>query len=182
MNDNNIQVLPLISTDDLQSRIIEIAHQIDSQIKNYKSPPIFLCILKGSFIFFSDLIRQVQSDIQCDFMGCSSYGPEMKSSGEIKITLDLSTPIRDQNIILVEDIVDTGLTINFLVETLKARHPESITVVTLLDKPSKRKTQFKPDIVGFEVGDEFVVGFGLDFAEQFRHLPYIGKITNRTMN
>jgi hypoxanthine phosphoribosyltransferase len=182
MKINNFEITPYITEADIKAKIKELAETIDKKIKNYKEPALALCVLKGSFIFFSDIIRELKTDIKCDFLGTSSYGLQDRSSGEVKLTLDLASSITGQNIILFEDIVDTGLTLNFLVESLKARRPESITTVALLDKPTARKTDFKVDHTGFVIPDEFVVGYGLDYAEQFRQLPYIAKLANNSVN
>lgn len=178
----SVEVVPFIKEEDLQKKITEIAKKLDVLFQNWKEPALAICVLKGSFMFFSDLVRQIESDIKCDFLSCSSYGNSNKTSGEVKLTLDLASPIAGQNVVIIEDIVDTGLTMNFLVESIKARKPESITTVTLLDKKEARQNDFKADIVGFEIPDEFVVGFGLDYAEQFRQLPYIGKLINKNLN
>ncbi len=182
MKPSNFAISPYISEDDIKTKVKELAAIIDAKVKNFKEPALALCVLKGSFIFFADLIREVQTDLKCDFLGCSSYGNSERSSGEVKLTLDLASSVAGQNIILIEDIVDTGLTMDFLVEALKARRPESITTVTLLDKPSARKNDFKVDYSGFTIPDDFVVGYGLDYAEQFRQLPFIGKLTNNSIN
>lgn len=182
MKSSNFELIPFIKEPDIKSKVKELASIIDKQVQNYKEPALALCVLKGSFIFFADLIREVKTDLKCDFLGCSSYGNAERSSGEVKLTLDLASSVSGQNIILIEDIVDTGLTMDFLVEALKARRPESITTITLLDKPSARKNTFKVDHSGFTIPDEFVVGYGLDYAEQFRQLPYIAKLINNKMN
>lgn len=182
MDLDRVEVTPYITEEELQKKITEIAQQINAKLKNWKEPALAICVLKGSFMFFSDLVRQIDSDIKCDFLSCSSYGSSNKSSGEVKLTLDLASPIAGQNVIIIEDIVDTGLTMNFLVESIRARKPESITTVTLLDKKEARQNDFQADIVGFEIPDEFVVGFGLDYSEQFRQLPYIGKLINKSLN
>lgn len=182
MKPANFAITPFISEEDIKAKVKELAQIIDEQVKNYKEPALALCVLKGSFIFFADLIRAVQTDLKCDFLGCSSYGASQRSSGEVKLTLDLASSVAGKNVILIEDIVDTGLTMDFLVEALKARRPESITTVSLLDKPSARKNNFKVDHVGFTIPDEFVVGYGLDYAEQFRQLSFIGKLTNNAVN
>lgn len=178
----NVEVVPFIKEENLQKRITEMASEINAKLKNWKEPALAICVLKGSFMFFTDLVRQIESDIKCDFLSCSSYGTANKSSGEVKLTLDLASAVTGQNIIIVEDIVDTGLTMNFLVESLKARKPESITTVTLLDKKEARQNDFEADLVGFEIPNEFVVGFGLDYAEQFRGLPYVGKLIDKNLN
>lgn len=182
MKSSNFELTPFIKEEDIKAKVKQLASIIDQQVKNYKEPALALCVLKGSFIFFADLIREVKTDLKCDFLGCSSYGNSERSSGEVKLTLDLASSVSGQNIILIEDIVDTGLTMDFLVEALKARRPESITTITLLDKPSARKNDFKVDHSGFVIPDEFVVGYGLDYAEQFRQLPYIAKLVNNRMN
>lgn len=182
MDLNSVEIVPYITEEELQKKITEMAEQINAKLKQWKEPALAICVLKGSFMFFSDLVRQIDTDIKCDFLSCTSYGSSDKSSGEVKLTLDLASPVAGQNIVIIEDIVDTGLTMNFLVESLKARKPESITTVTLLDKKEARLNDFEADIVGFEVPDEFVVGFGLDYAEQFRQLPFIGKLINKNLN
>ena len=176
MDLDRVEVTPYITEADLQKKITEIATQINEKLKNWKEPALAICVLKGSFMFFSDLVRQINSDIKCDFLSCSSYGSSNKSSGEVKLTLDLASPIAGQNVIIIEDIVDTGLTMSFLVESIKARKPESITTVTLLDKKSARQNDFQPDIAGFEIPDEFVVGYGLDYNDYYRNLPYIATL------
>lgn len=139
---------------------------------------IAVCVLKGSFIFYSDLVRQIESDIKTDFIGCSSYGDATKSSGEVRLTLDLTNGIEGKTVLLVEDIVDTGLTLSFLKKTLMARNPKKIITASLLFKPAALKTDFKPDYVGFEIGNEFVVGYGLDYQGRYRNLPYVAVVNN----
>jgi hypoxanthine phosphoribosyltransferase len=138
---------------------------------------ICICILNGSFMFFSDLIRQMNCDFKCDFLGLSSYAGT-QSTGEVKVTLDLSLPIKDKHIVLVEDIVDTGTTMDAVYQMLKTRQPASIETVTLLHKPEAQKTDFKPDYIGFSISNEFVVGDGLDYNQQFRTLPYVAQVQN----
>jgi len=139
-----------------------------------ESPLVCLCILKGSFIFFSDLIREINHPVTCEFFGVSSYGNETTSSGEVRVTLDLNSPIRDQHVLIVEDIIDTGLTMKFMQETLNARQPASLATCALLYKPDALKTDTSVDFIGFEIGNEFVVGYGVDYAQNFRNLPYLG--------
>lgn len=133
-------------------------------------------VLRGAFIFMADLVRAVPRDLRCDFLGVRSYGDATVSSGVVEITSDLLTPVEGEHVLLVEDIVDTGLTLQYLVDILGARRPASLHVCALLSKPSRRKVDVRVDFVGFEVPDEFVVGYGLDAGQRFRHLPYIGVV------
>ena len=133
-------------------------------------------ILKGANVFMADLIRKIDLPIQIDFMAVSSYGHSIQSSGVVKINKDLDTDIENRHILIVEDIIDTGLTLKYLSENLQTRHPKSLKICTLLDKPERRKTQLVIDYVGFEIPDVFIVGYGIDHAEQHRNLPYIGVI------
>ena len=141
-----------------------------------KEELIAVCVLKGSFIFYSDLVRHIDADLRTDFIGCSSYGDQATSSGEVRLTLDLTHGIEGRNVLLVEDIVDTGLTMNFLRKTLLARNPKKLFSAALLFKPAALKTDFKPDYVGFEIGNEFVVGYGLDYQGRYRNLPHIAVV------
>lgn len=135
-------------------------------------------ILKGSFIFTSDLVRHVKvKDLQIDFMGVSSYGDSTDSSGVVRITHDLSKPIKDRHVLIVEDIVDTGLTLSFLMDQMRSRGAASVSVCALLSKPSRRRTEVQVDFLGFSIEDKFVVGYGLDYAENYRELPYIGVLS-----
>ena len=133
-------------------------------------------ILKGANVFMADLIRKIDLPIQIDFMAVSSYGHSTQSSGVVKINKDLDIDIENRHILIVEDIIDTGLTLKYLSENLQTRHPKSLKICTLLDKPERRKTQLVIDYVGFEIPDVFIVGYGIDHAEQHRNLPYIGVI------
>jgi hypoxanthine phosphoribosyltransferase len=130
-------------------------------------------VLRGAFIFMADLVRAIPRPLRCDFLGVRSYGDATVSSGIVEITSDLLLPIEGEHVLLVEDIVDTGLTLKYLAEILAARHPASVSVCALLSKPSRRRVEVRLDYVGFEVPDHFVVGYGLDAAQQYRHLPYI---------
>lgn len=136
---------------------------------------VAVCVLKGSFMFYADLIRELDMDLKCEFCGVSSY-QGMNSSGEARITLDLNSPVRDRHVILVEDIVDTGLTMNFLKAHLAARKPKSLTTAALLLKPHALKVKCELDHVGFEIPNDFVVGYGLDYQGYYRNLPYIAQI------
>lgn len=162
----------LISEAQIQQRIQELAQEIT---EHYHGKPLtVLAILKGSFIFFADLIRAIDLPLHCEFMGVSSYGAKAVSSGEVKVTLDLTEPLHGKHVLIVEDIVDSGITLQYLMNHLKARKPASMRVCTLLFKPQSLVCDLKLDYTGFKIGSEFVVGYGLDYAERFRQLPYIG--------
>jgi hypoxanthine phosphoribosyltransferase len=175
-----LQLEKLLDEKKIASRVKEMAQEITKQIGNGGSNDevIAVCVLKGSFVFYSDLIRCIDADLRTDFIGTSSYGTATKSSGEVKLTLDLTHAIQGKTVLLIEDIVDTGLTMEFLHKTLKARSPKRIYSAALLFKPEAMKTDYKPDYVGFEVGNEFVVGYGLDYQGYFRNLPYIAQVTS----
>jgi len=158
----------------LQARISELAHEISHDYKGKEI--VAICVLKGSFIFFSDIIRQLDLPLSCEFLGVSSYGSKMVSSGEVKVTLDINEPLENKHVIVFEDIVDTGLTLKYILNTLGARRPASLKACTLLYKPDSLKTEVQVDYHGFKLGREFVVGYGLDLAGKFRGLPYIGYI------
>ncbi|MEH7263119.1 hypoxanthine phosphoribosyltransferase, partial [Priestia megaterium] len=136
--------------------------------------PLVIGVLKGAMPFMSALIKRVDTYLEMDFMDVSSYGNAMVSSGEVKILKDLDTSVEGRDILILEDIIDSGLTLSYLVELFKYRKAKSIKIVTLLDKPTGRKASIKADYVGFEVPDAFVVGYGLDYQEKYRNLPYIG--------
>jgi len=176
MSQPNLQLQKLLDEKKIASRIKEMAQEITKHLGGEEL--IAVCVLKGSFVFYSDLIRCIDADIRTDFIGTSSYGNATKSSGEVKLTLDLTHAIQGKNVLLVEDIVDTGLTMEFLHKTLKARSPKRIYSAALLFKPEALKTDYKPDYVGFEVGNEFVVGYGLDYQGYYRNLPYIAQVTS----
>lgn len=173
-----INIATLINDTSLQKRVSEIGLALTDRFKNDKAPLVLVSVLKGSFVFYSDLIRHIQLDFGCEFLGVSSYHHGTKSSGEVKMTLDLATPIEGKNIVLVEDIVDTGLTMQYLQNYMKSRNPKSVTTVTLLHKPEATQVKCTIDHVGFTIGNEFVVGYGLDYQGYFRNLPYIGLISN----
>ena len=158
----------------IQQRIKELADQINSDYHNQEITAI--CILKGSFMFFSDLIRHLEMPMSCEFLGLSSYGGKQHSSGEVKVTLDLNEPIENRHVIVFEDIVDSGLTLDYIMSSLRARRPASLKCCALLVKPEELKIPVEIDYVGFKIKDEFVVGYGMDYAEKYRSLPYIGYI------
>ncbi|MBP8613770.1 MAG: hypoxanthine phosphoribosyltransferase [Firmicutes bacterium] len=135
-------------------------------------------ILKGSFVFLADLLRSLEGDAAVDFMGTVSYGVSTESSGEVRITKDLEQSVSGRHVLLVEDIVDTGLTLRYLLDTLKTRQPASLKVCALLDKPARRRTRVNLDYYGFIIPNVFVVGYGLDYGEKYRGLPYVGVLKN----
>lgn len=157
----------LITKEEIAKRVARLGEQIS---KDYRGEPITLvCTLRGASIFFADLAREIDGDVEMDFIAVSSYGAGTSSSGEVKMVKDLSAPIKDKNVIVVEDIIDTGITLNYLKKLLLARAPKSLKVCALLDKPSRRKVDFKGDYIGFEIENEFVVGYGLDYDEKMRN-------------
>jgi hypoxanthine phosphoribosyltransferase len=133
-------------------------------------------ILRGAFVFMADLVRAIPRDVRCDFMGVRSYGAATETSGVVQITSDLRLPISGQHVLLVEDIVDTGLTLRYLLDLLQAQAPASLQVCTLLNKPSRRRVEVPLDFVGFEIPDRFVVGYGLDAAQRYRNLSYLAVV------
>ena len=163
----------LISSERIQQRVREMAQQIRADHPNGLH---FVCVLKGAFVFLSDLARALPGDCSLDFMAVSSYGKSTKSSGQVQLIKDLDVDLEGRDVVIVEDIVDTGLTLNYLQDILRARAPRSLRTACLLSKPSRRKVDVKIEYVGFTIEDKFVVGYGLDYAEQYRNLPYIGVI------
>lgn len=172
----NMNVTELIDENQIQKKVSEIGEALTKKFKG--EPLVAICVLKGSFIFYADLIRQIDTDLICDFFGVSSYLNSSQSSGEVRLTLDLNQPIAGRNVLLVEDIVDTGLTMNYIKKNLLARNPKSLTTVALLYKPEALKTECKIDYCGFDIGNEFVVGYGLDYQGRYRHLPYIARLNS----
>lgn len=167
----------LISEERLQKKVKELGEEIS---KDYKGRNLLMVsILKGSIIFMSDLMRSISVYCSIDFMCVSSYGQGMKTSGAVKIIKDLDIPLEGYDILIVEDILDSGITLNYLMGLLLSRNPNSIRICTLLDKPCRRQVEVKPEYVGFEVPDEFVVGYGLDYMEKYRNLPFIGVLKPR---
>ena len=162
----------MLSAEELDKRVKELAAQMDRLYEGRK--PVVVCILKGSVLFFTDLIRNMKTSVELDFMSVSSYGSGTTSSGEVKIKKDLSCNIKDRDVLIVEDIIDSGNTLYNLKKLLIARQPASINLITLLDKPERREVPIEPDYTGFVIEDKFVVGYGLDYAEDYRNLPYIG--------
>jgi hypoxanthine phosphoribosyltransferase len=167
------QLNTLISTEDIQKRVREMALQIHN---DHPEGVHLIAVLKGAFVFLSDLARQLPGRCSLDFMAVSSYGTSTSSSGQVQLLKDLGSGIEGRDVVIVEDIVDTGLTLTYLQDILRARSPRSLRTACLLSKPSRRKVEVKVEYVGFEIEDKFVVGYGLDFAEQYRNLPYIAVI------
>lgn len=164
----------LISEEDIQKRVKEIADGIS---KDFEGENVTLvCILKGAVMFAVDLARKINLNVELDFMDVSSYGERTESSGNIKINKDLQNPIEGKNIIIIEDIIDSGRTINYLYRYLKDKKPAALKICTLLDKPERRVFDIKVDYTGFTIPDEFIVGYGLDYAEKYRNFPYIGTL------
>jgi hypoxanthine phosphoribosyltransferase len=162
----------LISAEQIQSRVRELAEQIDA---DYPEGPLYLVsILKGAFIFVADLARALKKhSVRIEFMGISSYGSQKSTSGQVKVTRDLDVNIEGQNILIVEDIIDSGVTLSYLTRLLQQRRPKSLEIATLLDKPERRIQPVHVKYVGFQIPDEFVVGYGLDYAEDYRNLSDI---------
>lgn len=172
----HLDIKPLITEDAIRSKVKEIGAALTKKFA--KDQVVAICVLKGSFMFYSDLIREIDADISCEFFGVSSYHGGTSSSGEVKVTLDLTHPIEGKHVILVEDIVDTGLTMNYLMKSIEARRPKSLTTIALLEKPEALKVPCKLDHVGFKISNEFVVGYGLDYQGYYRNLPFIGQVQN----
>lgn len=169
---NNSIKKVLLDEETIQKRVKELADQISHDYKD--EGVMFIGILKGSIAFMADLMKAMSIDIQIDFMAVSSYGASTKSTGVVRILKDLDADIKDKNILIIEDIIDTGTTLKYLMGYLNSRGPKSIKICSLLDKPERRKADVKADYMGFTIPDEFVVGYGLDYAEWYRGLPFIG--------
>ena len=162
----------LLTEEEVDKRIQEIGEQIS---KDYAGKQVHLvCVLKGGSFFMCELAKRITVPVSLDFMSVSSYGAGTESSGVVKIIKDLDEPLEGKDVLIVEDILDTGVTLSKLVPMLKMRNPNSVKICTILDKPSRRKADIRPDYEGFQVPDEFVVGYGLDYDEKYRNLPYVG--------
>lgn len=159
----------LIHEKDIQKRTDEIAAEIT---KDYAGEEVLMvCILRGAALFFADLVRRVKLDVNFDFMAVSSYGEGISTSGEVRIIKDISNPIQGKNVIIVEDIIDSGNTLSYLVRLFKQRNPKSIKIASLLDKPDRREVDITGDYIGFSIPNDFVVGYGLDYKEKYRNMP-----------
>jgi hypoxanthine phosphoribosyltransferase len=167
-------IVTMLSSETIAARVRELGAAITRDYAN--GSLVLVCVLKGSFIFAADLARSIDLPMRIDFLGVRSYGEGTESSGVVQITQDLSRPIAHEDVILVEDIVDTGLTIAHLMDLFRTRQPRSVKVCSLLHKPARAKVDVKVDYLGFTIEDRFVVGYGLDFAERYRNLPYIGVV------
>ena len=164
----------MISEEEVNRRIAELGKQIS---EDYAGKSLHIVtVLKGGVFFSCELAKRITLPVSLDFMSVSSYGDETKSSGVVKIVKDLDEPIKEKNVLVVEDIVDSGRTLSYLLDYLKARDPKSLKLCTMLDKPSRRVVPVHVDYTAFEIPDEFVVGYGLDYAQRYRNLPYIGKV------
>lgn len=166
----------LISAEQIEKRIAELGKEISDAYQGKELTVI--CVLKGSFIFCADLVRAIKVPVRCEFISCSSYGDAKTSSGEVKLALDVSIPLDGKHIMIVEDIVDSGLTLKYIRELFLVRNPASIACCALLQKPDALKVDVKVEYTGFKIGNEFVVGYGLDYAQKYRELPYIGVVTD----
>ncbi|MGZ0051322.1 hypoxanthine phosphoribosyltransferase [Brevibacillus gelatini] len=162
----------LLSEEDIARKVKELGKTLAAEYKDKN--PLVICVLKGAVLFMADLIRHMDIPCEMDFMAVSSYGSGTESSGMVKILKDLDTSVQNRHVLIVEDIMDSGLTLSRLVELLRHREAASVKVVTLLNKPERRKVDISPDYSGYDIPDEFVVGYGLDYAEKYRNLPYIG--------
>lgn len=171
----HLRLSPLISEDEIKARVAKIGASITDKYRG--KDLVMVGVLKGSFMFYADLMRAVDTDLACDFVGVSSYSGT-SSTGEVKVNLDLSRSIRERHVVLVEDIVDTGLTMNFLKRHLTQHKPASLTTVSLLMKPDALKEKCEVDHVGFKIPNDFVVGYGLDYQGYFRNLAYIAQVSN----
>lgn len=168
------KVSVLIPEEDIDKRIAEMGAKIS---EDYAGKSVYLiCILKGSIFFTCELAKRITVPVTLDFMSCSSYGADTKSSGVVKLVKDLDEPLEGKHVIVIEDIIDSGRTLSYLLENLSTRKPASLKLATLLDKPERRVKPVYVDYTGFEIPDEFVVGYGLDYDQRYRNLPYIGKL------
>jgi hypoxanthine phosphoribosyltransferase len=168
---NDIQEV-LISEEEIQQKIKELGLKLSEEYAG--RTPLVICVLKGAFIFMADLVKAITVPVEMDFMAVSSYGASTKSSGVVKIIKDLDVSVEGRDVLIVEDIIDSGLTLSYLIELLRNRNAATISVVTLFDKPAGRTVDLEASYTGFVLPDEFVVGYGLDYAERYRNLPYVG--------
>ncbi len=172
----NYRIETMINRERVEERIRELAKEIERDYKDRKEEVIFLGLLKGSVMFLSDLIKETNLDLKIDFMSVSSYGSGTTTSGVVKILKDTDFDMKGKNLLIVEDIIDTGLTLKYVKEFLYAKGAAEIKICTLLDKPERRKVELKGDYVGFTIPDAFVVGYGLDYDQKYRNLPYVGTV------
>ncbi|AKJ42948.1 hypoxanthine phosphoribosyltransferase [Pragia fontium] len=166
----------MLTEQDVKTRIAELASEINERYGDSGRELVLVGLLRGSFIFMADLCRMITVNHEVDFITASSYGSSMSSNRDVKILKDLDEDIRGKDVLIVEDIIDTGYTLTKVREILELREPNSVALCTLLDKPSRREIQVPIDYIGFSIEDEFVVGYGIDYAQRYRHLPYVGKV------
>ncbi|MEL6958036.1 MAG: hypoxanthine phosphoribosyltransferase [Pseudomonadota bacterium] len=171
----NYVIDQMISAKSIAARIEDLARQIHTEFKD-TNKLIVVGLLRGSFVFIADLVRELDLPVEVDFLEASSYGDGMESSREVRILKDLRGQIEGRDVLVVEDIVDTGHTLHQVIDMLMTRHPARLKSIALLDKPSRREVDMKADYTGFEIPDEFVVGYGIDYAQRDRNLPFIGKV------
>jgi hypoxanthine phosphoribosyltransferase len=164
----------LITAEQIAVRVAELGDTITRDYQDAGKELVLICVLKGSVIFLADLSRNIALPLSMDFIGIASYGDETRSSGVVQITSDLSKPIEGKHVVVVEDIIDTGLTATYLLDNLATRHPASVKLCSLLHKPDRAEREVKIDYLGFTIPNEFVIGYGLDYAQQYRNLPFIG--------
>ncbi len=172
INDRTVEVL--LSEETLRQRVAELGAQLSVDYAG--KDLVMLVVLKGSMLFAADLCRHITAPLSMEFMGLSSYGDSTETSGEVQVTLDLTKPVKHRDVLIVEDIVDTGLTMRYLLKNLAAREPASLKVCTLLEKPERKRVEVPLDYVGFVIPDHFVIGYGLDLDQKFRNLPFIGRV------
>lgn len=169
-------IAPLISEQQIADKVEAIAQEIAQRYPDPERPLVLIGLLRGSCLFLSDLCRKIERPLVLDFMTVSSYGNAMQSTRDVRVLKDLDDDINDADVVIVEDIIDTGNTLSRVRELLLLRQPNSIAICTLLDKPSRREVDVPVDWIGFSIPDEFVVGYGIDYAQRYRNLPYIGKV------
>lgn len=169
-----VKLHPLISADEIRAKVTELAARISHDYRDRSL--VVVGVLKGAWVFMADLVRSLEIPVECDFLAVSSYGSETESSGVVKILSDLSVSVEGKDVLLVEDIVDTGITLSYIKGLLELRHPRSLKICALLDKPARHRTDVQIDYLGFTIPNRFVVGYGIDYDERFRNLPYIGYI------
>lgn len=162
----------LYSEEQIQGKIKELGELLSTDYEGKN--PLVICVLKGAFVFMADLVKQIRVPLEIDFMAVSSYGQSTKSSGIVKIIKDLDVPVEGRHVLIVEDIIDSGLTLSYLIDVLERRNAKTISVVALFNKPARRTVELEPDYAGFVLPDEFIVGYGLDYAEKYRNLPFVG--------
>jgi len=164
---------PLIEATEIQQRVRTLASEI---ARDHPLGVHLVCVLKGAFVFLADLARSLECDVSLDFIALSSYGSATQSSGQVQLLKDLDSPIEGRDVVIVEDIVDTGLTLTYLQDILRARAPRNLRTACLLSKPSRRQVEVRVDYIGFTIEDRFVVGYGLDHRDRYRHLPFIAVV------